>query len=131
MDDSKRQVPDALRKWFIVHFAADMLFAIPLMVMPQLFLTILGWQTVDPIAARMASAALFGIGIESLLSRNSSPDSFRTMLRLKIIWSSSALLGLAIGLVMGYFGMPITGISLLVIFLLFDILWVYWFVRLK
>jgi hypothetical protein len=133
MADIKKEkdVPQSLRIWFAVHFAADILFAVPMFVIPVQFFTILGWETIDPITTRMVAAALFGIGIESLLSRNASIDSFKTMLSLKIIWSSAALLGLTIALISGLFGNLIVGISLLVIFLLFNILWTYWFIYLK
>lgn len=124
-------VPLNLKKWFIVHFIADVTFAVPMFLAPVKFFTFLGWQTVDPIATRMVAAALFGIGIESLLSRNSSKDSFKTMLSLKIIWSTAAVIGLTISLISGLFTIKAVGISLLVIFLLFNILWTYWYIRLR
>ncbi|MBI9101096.1 MAG: hypothetical protein JEY99_01680 [Spirochaetales bacterium] len=135
MRENKRkeneQIPKVLRNWFVVHFAADILFALPLFLVPVRTLTLLGWKTVDPISARMTAAALFGIGIESLLSRNAGVGSFRTMLSLKIIWSLVAVIGLFTGLVTGVFGYPIVGVILLSIFVLFNTLWVYWFVRIK
>ncbi|GAG91612.1 unnamed protein product, partial [marine sediment metagenome] len=63
------EVPTALKKWFIVHFITDMVFAIPLMIIPELFLNLMGWITVDPVSSRIVAAALFGIGIESFLVR--------------------------------------------------------------
>jgi len=124
-------VPSSLRKWFIVHFIADITFAFPMFVFPVAFLSFLGWQQVDPITSRMVAAALFGIGIESLLSRNSSRESFQTMLSLKIIWSSAAIIGVAMGLLSGLFTIAAVGISILIIFILFNILWTYWFIQLK
>ena len=76
MSVTDKGVPSVLRKWFVVHFIADILFALPMFIIPVQFFTILGWQVVDPIATRMVAAALFGIGIESLLSRNASKESF-------------------------------------------------------
>lgn len=131
MEKKGQEVPRALRIWFTIHFAADILFALPLLIAPVAFLSALGWNVVDPLTARMVAAALFGIGTESLLSRNSSKESFRTMLRLKIIWSAAALTGLLIGLISGLFGIWLVGVSLFLIFFLFNILWIYWFVRLK
>ncbi len=129
--EKNRSVPNGLRKWFMVHFAADMLFAIPMFFIPIRFFTFLGWRTVDPIATRMVAAALFGIGIESLLSRNASRDSFKTMLSLKIIWSSAAVIGLTMGLISGLFSIVPVGITLLMVFVLFNILWTYWFLRIR
>ena len=127
----KQQVPDSLKNWFIVHFIADMLFAIPLFFIPETFLSVLGWKTIDPITTRMVAAALFGIGIESLLSRNATVDSFKTMLSLKIIWSLSAVVGLTIALINNLYTYKTVGISLLAIFAGFNFLWSYWFIALK
>lgn len=129
--DNKKSVPDALKKWFILHFAADTLFAIPMFLIPIPFLTLLGWKIVDPIATRMVAAALLGIGIESLLSRNATRDSFKTMLSLKIIWSTAAIIALATGLISGLFTIVFVAVSLLMVFVLFNVLWTYWFIRLR
>jgi hypothetical protein len=86
-------VPASLRRWFVVHFWADVLAALPLFLAPRQVLGWLGWVEVDPIATRGVAAALFGIGIESYLGRNGSVESFLGMLRLKVIWSAMAALG--------------------------------------
>ncbi len=86
-------VPRGLRRWFVAHFIADILVAVPLMIAPTHVLAWFGWTTVDPVATRLVAAALFGIGIESYLGRNATADVFRGMLNLKIIWSSTAVAG--------------------------------------
>ena len=121
-------VPTSLRRWFVVHFAADLLFAVPLVLAPGATLRALGWTTVDPVAPRLVGAALAGIGIESLLVRNDSADAFRTMLRLKCIWSGVAVLGLALSILQG--APPITWV-LLAIFVGFGVLWNYYRIRLR
>lgn len=84
----------SLRAWFIAHFVADVVFAVPLFVAPRAFLGMLGWSAVDPLSTRLVAAALFGIGIQSLLGRNEPPATYRAMLNLKIIWSGAATIGL-------------------------------------
>ncbi len=84
-------VPRSLRRWFVAHFIADVLVAVPLMIAPTHVLAWFGWTTVDPVATRLVAAALFGIGIESYLGRRATADVFRAMLNLKIIWSSTAV----------------------------------------
>lgn len=123
------RVPPALRIWFVVHFIADMLFAIPLLLIPELFLRALGWQQIDPFTARIAAAALFGVGIESLLGRNAGLESFRTMLNLKIIWSLSCVIGIALSLLQGAQGRPLMAWAILGVFVAFNALWTGW--RLK
>jgi hypothetical protein len=86
-------VPDSLRRWFVVHFVADVAATIPLFVAPAAVLGAFGWTAVDPISTRLVAAALFGIGIESYLGRNAGVEAFRAMLNLKIIWSATATLG--------------------------------------
>jgi len=46
-------VPKTLRMLFVVHFLADIAFAVPLLFIPELFLSLLGWTVVDPFAARL------------------------------------------------------------------------------
>ena len=72
-------IPRLLPFWFVVHFVADVAFAIPLFLAPEWFLGLVGWETVDPIATRLVAAALFGIGIESLFARNSDVNGFKGM----------------------------------------------------
>ena len=94
-------IPHALRLFFVIHFFADIIFAIPLLLAPVGFLKLLGWESVDPVSTRLVGAALVGIGVESLLGRNGSRDSFATMLRLKILWSATATTGLVISALQG------------------------------
>lgn len=121
-------VPSALRTWFVIHFVADILFAIPLLVAPVLFLETFGWTEVDPISARLVGAALVGIGVESLLGRNAEAGSFLTMLRLKILWSGTATLGILASMLQGA---PTMGWAFFAIFAAFNGVWTYWFLRLK
>ena len=124
--NSKTEIPGSLKRWFIVHFIADTLFAVPLFIAPVFLLNLLNWQSIDPLMARMVAAALFGIGIESLLCIKLGKDAFIAMLNLKIIWSFAAITGFIIGLSQGLFGNSLVGIGLLIIFGAFNILWIYW-----
>ena len=116
-------VPQALRTWFVIHFVADWIFAIPLFVAPRWFLGQLGWTEVDPVSARLVAAALFGIGTESLIGRNADAPTFRTMLELKIIWSATASVGLLWSVLDGA---PVMTWGFLAVFVTFNGLWVYW-----
>lgn len=120
-------VPSSLRKWFVVHFIADILFAIPLIIAPEMLLKPLGWTVVDPVVSRVVGAALVGIGGESLLGRNADLESFRTMLRLKVLWSGTVIVGLIISLLQGA---PWGTWGFLAIFVAFSGLWMYWARRL-
>lgn len=119
-------VPRALRVWFVVHFWADILFAVPLFAAPRWFLSLFGWTTVDASTARLVAAALLGIGIQSLLGRDEGVATFRAMLNLKLIWSGAATAGLV------WFqleGGPPLGWLFVAVFAGFHALWLYWRVR--
>jgi hypothetical protein len=116
-----RVVPRSLRSWFIVHFVADMLSALPLFIAPREVLGWLGWNAVDPIATRLVAAALFGIGIESYLARDAGPEAFRGMLNLKIVWSATAASGVLWSQIEGG---PPAGWVVFAIFAAFNVLWV-------
>ena len=89
-----KQVPASLRIWFTIHFIVDYLFAIPLFIVPAWFLSFFGFTVIDPVTARLVAAALMGIGGISLLSRKESINVYNSLLKLKIIWSVSAIAGL-------------------------------------
>lgn len=118
------EVPRGLRVWFVVHFAADLLVAVPLFVAPEAFLGALGWRTVDPFTARIAAGALFGVGVESLLGRNEGVAVFTHMLNLKIVWSLACVVGIGASLAQGAQGRPPMAWAFLAIFVAFHALWV-------
>jgi len=68
-----------------------------------------------------------GIGGASLLEHKASAGVFRAMLNLKIIWATSAVMGIGLGLLRG--GPPM-GWVLLVIFAAFLALWAHYRLRL-
>ena len=118
------KVPKSLRIWFVIHFAVDVLFAVPLLIAPVLFLTIFGWETVDPLTTRIVGAALMAIGVESLLGWNASAEVFRAMLNLKIIWSACVVLAILLTMLIN--GGPLFGWLVLAIFLVFNLIWLYY-----
>ncbi|MBT3275233.1 MAG: hypothetical protein HN368_18915 [Spirochaetales bacterium] len=123
-------VPRILRLFFIFHFALDILFAIPMFIAPVRFLGFLGWINIDPVASRLVAAALFGIGIESLIGCRASADSFLSLLNLKIIWSVAAVAGILISIAEMGWAPPFALWLFLAIFTGFNALWIFWRFRL-
>jgi hypothetical protein len=123
-----KDVPYRLRTWFVIHFVVDMLTGIPLLFIPEVIMPLLGWTTIDPIASRVVGAALMGIGIESYLGRNAGSEVFRAMLNLKVIWSSSAILGIGLGL---WQGGASAGWLFMGIFVIFWFVWIYYWRKLR
>ena len=118
-----------LRTWFVIHFVADYLFGIPLLIAPVWMLTLFGWQSVDPFTARLVGAALIGIGGASLLERNASTETFRAMLTLKLLWASAAIIGMTASMLMGNY--PLIGWGIVAIFVVFFFIWLYYRLQLK
>jgi len=117
-------VPASLRRWFVVHAIVDLVFALPILIDPEGTLQLFGWSTVDPVATRLVGAALIALGTESFLGRHASVASFRTMLRLKVLWSLSACLGIALS-ISG--GAPAGAWLFLMVFSSFSLVWIfYW-----
>lgn len=125
---SDHEVPPGLRRWFQIHCAVDLLFAVPLFVAPVTILSLLGWTTVDPLATRMVAAALVGIGVESFLGAGNGREHYLGMLRLKVLWSLTANLGILLSIVQGA---PAMAWLLQAIFVGFSALWVTYFLRLS
>jgi hypothetical protein len=119
-------VSRSLRIWFIIHFAVDSVFALPLFLFPEKILKIFGWLTVDPVSSRLVAAALFAIGTVSFLVRNTDVNVYRVLLNLKIIWSLFATAGLLISLIVSDQGRPLTLWIVLFVFAVFHCVWVYW-----
>ena len=122
------EIPQGLKRWFVVHGVVDWMFAIPLFLFPDAFLRALGWAVVDPMAARGVAAALVGIGTQSLLARNATSPVYRELLSLKIFWSFSATVGFAWTALSGG---PQGGWVFVAIFALFGGVWIYWQRRLS
>jgi hypothetical protein len=120
-------VPESLRFWFIIHFAADMLFAVPLILFPLRFLGFWGFEAVDPLTARLVGAALAGIGGNSLFMHKGGIPEFSSMLTLKIIWSAAAVISIVISIIEGG---PAALYIFLAIFICFSLLWIYYKIRL-
>jgi hypothetical protein len=123
------EIPDSLRRWFVVHAAIGLCAGLPLLVAPESFLRSLGWLTVDPPSARLVGAALLAIGGQSWFGRNDGVEAYRAMLNLKLLWSGAAILGLGAGLGADHTPGPVW-IFLAMFIALFGV-WFYYRVRIK
>jgi len=122
-------VPKGLRTWFVIHFIADYLFGIPLLIAPNWLLGLFGWPSIDPFSARLVGAALIGIGGVSLLERNASLDAFRAMLNMKLLWASAATIGMTVTMLGSDY--PLIGWGIVGIFVVFFLIWLYYRLKLR
>ncbi|MBI2037882.1 MAG: hypothetical protein HYT15_03050 [Candidatus Magasanikbacteria bacterium] len=119
------KIPNSLRIWFFVHFLVDYAFAVPIFLSPYQTLTFLGWQTVDPISARLFAAALFGIGGVSFISIHSEAAVYKNFLILKIIFSFFAIIGFLFTILTA--SVPGLSWAVLAIFAVFCLVWIYYY----
>ena len=117
-----------LKKWFIVHAVVDLIFGIPLLIMPIITLTLLGWKIIDPFASRLLGAVLVGIAVLSIAcNKSNNIYAFKTALKFKSTWGSLAFL-------VAIYSALTTEITFAwiaaIIFLMFSIAWNYYRVNL-
>jgi hypothetical protein len=117
------QVPASLRTWFLAHFIIDVLFGIPLLLLPTMTLVLFDFPTTNSVFARLVGAALLGIGGASLSMRHAGHETYRAMLDLKVIWSLSAIVAISLTLSEGA---PIAMWGFLLIFVVFSTSWIYY-----
>lgn len=124
-----KTIPQSLRTWFVIHFVIDMTFGLPLLFAPEMLLQLFDIVSVETLTARLVGAALVGIGGTSLWMHKGSVDQFKTMLEVKLLWSGSALV--AIALAFGS-GAPafISGLAF-AIFLVFFFVWHHYYKGLR
>ena len=121
-------IPQSLRRAFVLHAAVDLAIGVPLLLAPGTVLGALGWTAVDPASARLVAAALVAIGTKSYTSRNAGLETFRTMLDLKLLWSAGAILGLVLSI---GDGAPAACWAFLAIFVAFFGVWTHYRIRMK
>lgn len=122
------KVPKSLQIWFLIHFAIDIIFAIPLLFFPAIILDLVGISITESITPRLVGAALMGIGGASFFSRNNKLESYKALLTLKIIWSISAIIGLTLSI---FFGAPKITYAIILVFAIFALVWIYYKIKLN
>lgn len=122
------EVSPGLRRWFVVHCVVDLLFAVPMFIAPVMTLSLFGWTVVDPLTTRLVAAALVGIGVESFLGAGNGREHYLGMLRLKVLWSLTANVGIFVSILQGA---PPAAWLFQGIFVGFSALWVTYFLRLS
>jgi len=121
-------VPKSLKTWFVIHFLLDIIFGLPLLLIPTTTANLLGFEIIQTLPLRLVGAALIGIGSTSIIKKGANIDSYKSLLTLKIIWSLSAIIGILLSISENA---PLTFWAVLVTFVVFNIIWVYYYLRMK
>ena len=118
----------SLRRWFVVHFVVDMLFGLPLLLFPDGVMGLFGLEVGEQVTVRLVGAALIGIGGVSLWVNKEGREVYAALLRLKLLWSGSAIVGAGLSL---WYGAPMMILVVLVVFMAFFLVWLYYYRRLR
>ncbi len=115
-----QKVPQLLRFWFVVHFAVDIFFAIPLFVFPTQFMALFGLHTCESVSTHLLGASLLAIGSVSMLVNQKKKETFLAILHLNLIWSTTSAVVVLIALIRGagYLGWIVFAI-----FVFFSYIW--------
>ena len=116
-----------LRKWLVFHFYVDYAVAIPIFFGAEQIAVYFPEYPLDTVALRIVAAALFGIGFSSLQASSLDFENMVKKLRWAVIWSGTAWTGILISLLNG--GHPLNW-PVFITFVLFNILWTYYAVKL-
>ena len=121
-------VPKSLKNWFLIHFAVDLIAAVPLIFFTPWVVSTFSLEDMSFVALRLVGAALLGIGGTSFVAHNAGLESYKNLLVLKIIWSTSAIFGLTLSLMESY---SLTILSVLIVFAVFSSIWARNFIKLR
>ena len=118
-----KTVPASLRTWFVIHSIVDLLVGLPLLFFRGFTVSLFGLLPGDLLTPRLVAAALIGIGGISFLARNETGKMYQMLLRLKLLWSGSAILAVLLSFTENVsWGSGI----ILGIFLFFFVVWGYY-----
>jgi hypothetical protein len=99
-----------------------MLFGIPLIFFPGETLALFQFEAESFVAARLLGAGLVGIGGISLLANRAGAESYLTLLKMKMLWSGTAIVALVLSLPNG----PKSTWLFLFIFAIFFVVWTFY-----
>lgn len=118
-----KTISKSLKAWFLIHFALDYLFGIPLLFAAAWTVSLFGFSTENLLFARMIGAALLGIGGISFIAHKANREVYKNLLTMKLIWSGTAIIALSISL---YEGAPKAAWLFFGIYAFFFLLWLYY-----
>lgn len=113
-----------LRVWLILSFIVDMLFGVPLLLVPHDIAAVFGFVDQGVFVLRLLGAALIGLGVGSMLVCREREEwaGFEAIVRLKIVWTVLSLIAILWSI---FDGAPKSAWIFFDIFLVFAIGWIY------
>jgi hypothetical protein len=114
----------ALKVTFTIHMIVALLFGAPLFLAPGRFLSLFGWEPVDPLLSRVLGAALLALAWSSFQGiRTASHDLEVVLIQIEAIFSGLSAVGLLRHLVKAGYPWMVWGI--LFILSIFAIAWLF------
>jgi hypothetical protein len=129
-EDIKGESPmsKALKTTFVIHAVVSFLAGAPLLIVPGLTLTLLGWAPIDPRASRVLGAALLALAWGSFRGWLAI-DRARVaiLIETEAVFTVLTSVGLLRHLLSG--GWPLLPWLVFVVFLVFALAWICFLVR--
>lgn len=120
------KILQALRIWIILSFIVDMLFGVPLLLVPHDLAAVFGFEDQGVFVLRLLGAALIGVGTGSVLTCHEHGCGFHAIVNLKLVWTILSALAILWSI---FDGAPQAAWLFFGIFFVFAIGWIY--LRLK
>jgi hypothetical protein len=120
----------ALRIWLILSFIVDMIFGIPLLLVPHDIAAVFQFEDQGLFVLRLIGAALIGIGMGSVLvvGERGQRGGFEAIVNLKLVWTIFSVIGIGLSI---SDGAPKSAWLFFAIFCVFAIGWIYHAVQLR
>ncbi len=88
----KEEISKLLKLTFLIHFFVAILFGLMFTVLIELYVGVVGWPYLDPIAGRILGAVFLGLAAASLLSwRETKWESVKIVVQMEIVWLALAI----------------------------------------
>lgn len=112
----------AVRIWIIVSFIVDMLFGVPLLLVPHDLAAVFGFEDQGVFVLRLLGAAIIGVGMGSVLVCREHGCGLHAIVNLKLVWT---ILSAAAILWSIFDGAPQAAWLFFGIFCAFAVVWAY------
>ncbi len=121
-----KPVPDGLKNTFLVHAVVCLVLGLPFLLAPDLFASVLGFATAEPVSALGLDAALLALGVSSWLALI-EPIWQRVAIVLKMEIAYTILGGLALLYELLVVGAPPSTWFFFIVIAIFAALWLLYY----
>ncbi|MFW9907574.1 MAG: hypothetical protein ACFFEF_03290 [Candidatus Thorarchaeota archaeon] len=125
------EIPSILKYTFLFHFIACLVFGVIFFLSPEIFVDLVAWPFLDPIAGRVLGSMFLGFAVASLLGyRASSWEEVKIVVLADIVWTVFGTISM-IWMIAVYPTAPFAAWFELLLVALFMVLFLYCYMKVK